>query len=148
MSIWIHLWPPPRQMPPPPVAVGSRSRVGSGVWKCVSLVFLDPKPIYRAQNLQSKGVFVFLNRSGQILDTLYICKPPFQQLWKDILNFKWEPCWQSSTQTSHWEEGDHIRIATFRTWNLPSNAVTPEVGKGPCYGPGSLPHCCSSHVKA
>ena len=48
---------PPRQRPPPPVAVGSRSRVDSGVWICESLVFLDPKHIYRAQDLQSKRVF-------------------------------------------------------------------------------------------
>lgn len=150
MSVWIHLWPLPGRCLPllwlwAPEAGWAVGYENVSRWSSWTQNLFTEHRIY-----SQKGCFCFfffLNRSGQIIDTLHVCKPRFQQLWKDILNFKWEPCWRSATQTSRWEE-DHLRITTFRTWNLLSNAVNPEVGKGPCYGPGSLPHRCSSHVKA
>lgn len=41
----------------------------------------------------------------------------------------------SSIKISHLGEGGHIGIVTFESWNIPNNAVMPEVGKGPSLHP-------------
>lgn len=121
MCVWLH-FPSPSQMPFPPHAEGFKSAMDCGIGKCELLVFLGSQIIYRAQDLQSGRIF-FFHSIGQILDALYVYKPPFQQLWKDILNFKWEPCSQdilpTRFQSKHHVErkevtwNRHLGVATF-----------------------------------
>lgn len=155
LNKYVCLDPSLSQMPfPPPLAEGFKSTVDCGIGKCELLVFLDSQIIYRTQDLQS-GRFFFFHRNGQILDVLYVYKPPSQQLWKDILNFKWEPCSRdflcTEFQSKHHIESWEIHgITTTFGWQLfLSHAVTREVGKDPSLYPWfTLGTLCTSKRQA
>lgn len=138
MCVWIH-FPSPSQMPFPSPCWGLQQC--SVLWdrkmRVIGLLGLT-------NYLQSTGFTVrkdfFFHSIGQILDALYVYKPPFQQLWKDILNFKWEPCSQDILPT-RFQSKHHVERKEV-TWNRHLGVATfPQ----PCRDSGSRqgPFCVS-----
>lgn len=117
---------------PPPCCCGLQKQTRQWDMKMYVIGLLGPKNYLHSTGF-TFGIKKF-NRNGQILNTLYVYKPPFQQLWKDILNFKRKPCWgyilnANFHQNVNLGKGCQIRIATFESWNLLNNAITLEVDK-------------------